>query len=120
MTAILTQAEHRAEAERLLPGGVGATGRINSCLGHALYVSRADGCRIWDLDGKEYIDFNLAHGSAFLGYKHPAVRRALVAPPPRRSTRLNVPYAVGFPQHCVPIQTKPDQISASQAALSVT
>ena len=77
MTAIQTQAEHRAEAERLLPGGVGATGRINSCLGHALYVSRADGCRIWDLDGKEYIDFNLAHGSAFLGYKHPAVRRAV-------------------------------------------
>ena len=42
-----------------------------------MYVSKADGCRIWDLDGKEYIDFNLAHGSAFLGYNHPRVRAAV-------------------------------------------
>ena len=73
----LSQADLRREAERYLPGGVGATGRYNPCLGYALAIRAAEGCRIWDVDGKEYIDFNLAHGAAFLGYKHPATQRAL-------------------------------------------
>ena len=72
-----TQTDLRAEAERFLPGGVGASGRYNPCLGHALYIRSAEGSRIWDVDGKEYIDFNLAHGAAFLGYNHPATREAV-------------------------------------------
>ena len=42
-----------------------------------VYFSKAKGCKVWDLDGKEYIDFNLGHGVAFLGHNHPAVRAAL-------------------------------------------
>jgi glutamate-1-semialdehyde 2,1-aminomutase len=76
-TETLSQTALQREAERYLPGGVGASGRYNPCLGYALYIQAAEGCRIWDVDGKEYIDFNLAHGSAFLGYKHPATQRAL-------------------------------------------
>ena len=73
----LSQSDLRAEAKRYLPGGVGATGRHNPCLGYALYLRNAEGCRIYDVDGKEYIDFNLAHGAAFLGYNHPATRQAM-------------------------------------------
>ena len=73
---IQTQAELRRQAERYMPGGVGAAGRFNPALGYALCIKEAKGCRLWDVDGKEYIDFNLAHGSAFLGYKHPATQRA--------------------------------------------
>ncbi len=72
-----TQTDLRTEAERFLPGGVGASGRYNPCLGHALYIRSAEGSRIYDVDGKEYIDFNLAHGAAFLGYNHPATREAV-------------------------------------------
>ena len=68
----------RAQAERYLPGGVGASGRFNPALGRALYLDSAEGCRIRDVEGKEYIDFNLAHGAAFLGYNHPATRRAML------------------------------------------
>ena len=71
-----TQAELRREAERYLPGGVGGAGRINSALGYAFYIKEAKGCRLWDTDGKEYIDFNLGHGGAFLGYQHPATQAA--------------------------------------------
>ena len=67
----------RREAARYMPGGVGAAGRINSCLGYALHIESAEGCRIRDVDGNEYIDFNLAHGAAFLGYNHPATRQAM-------------------------------------------
>ena len=75
----MSQTDLRAEAQRYLPGGVGASGRFNPCLGYALYIRNAEGCRIWDVDGKEYIDFNLAHGAAFLGYNHPATRAAMEA-----------------------------------------
>ena len=75
-TQTQTQAELRREAERYLPGGVGGAGRINSALGYAFYIKEAKGCRLWDTDGKEYIDFNLGHGGAFLGYQHPATQVA--------------------------------------------
>ena len=72
------QSDLRSQAERYLPGGVGASGRFNPSLGRALYLDSADGCRIRDVEGKEYIDFNLAHGAAFLGYNHPATRQAML------------------------------------------
>ena len=53
--------------------------RFNPASGYTLALSRAQGSRIYDVTGKEYIDFNLAHGAAFLGHGHPAVRRALDA-----------------------------------------
>ena len=75
----MSQSDLRAEAKRYLPGGVGASARHNPCLGYALYLRNAEGCRIYDVDGKEYIDFNLAHGAAFLGYNHPATREAMTS-----------------------------------------
>ena len=75
-TKAQTQTELRREAERYMPGGVGGAGRQNSALGYALCIKEAKGCRLWDTDGKEYIDFNLGHGSAFLGYQHPATQQA--------------------------------------------
>ncbi|MBN1318671.1 MAG: aspartate aminotransferase family protein [Anaerolineales bacterium] len=66
-------------AERTLPAGVGGAARFNPSLGYPLYLSRADGARIYDVAGKEYIDFNLSHGANLLGYNHPAIRQALEA-----------------------------------------
>ena len=37
---------------------------------------RADGCRVWDTDGREYIDTTMALGAVSLGYAHPAVTQA--------------------------------------------
>ena len=71
--------ERQHIAEEFLPGGVAGSARFNPALGYALRISRAEGSRIYDVTGKEYIDFNLAHGAAFLGYAHPGVRRALEA-----------------------------------------
>jgi glutamate-1-semialdehyde 2,1-aminomutase len=71
--------ERQQRAEEFLPGGVAGSARFNPALGYALAISRAEGSRIYDITGKEYIDFNLAHGAAFLGYGHPAVRQALEA-----------------------------------------
>jgi glutamate-1-semialdehyde 2,1-aminomutase len=39
-------------------------------------MTRASGCRVWDADGREYVDFVMALGAVALGYGHPAVNRA--------------------------------------------
>lgn len=70
-------AELKAAAEQYLPGGVGANGRYNPVLGHALYIARGEGSRIWDVDGREYIDLNLSHGATFLGHGHPSTKAAV-------------------------------------------
>ena len=66
-------------AERTLPAGVAGAGRFNPSLGHSLFLERADGARLYDVDGKEYIDYNLSHGACLLGHNHPAVKQAIQA-----------------------------------------
>ncbi len=40
-------------------------------------VTRTDGFRVWDAEGREYIDLIMALGAVALGYGHPAVTRAV-------------------------------------------
>ena len=41
-----------------------------------IFVDRASGCRIQDIDGNEYIDYRLAYGPTILGYADPRVDQA--------------------------------------------
>src|SRR5215813_7679457 len=41
-----------------------------------LYVSKARGARVWDIDGNEYIDYRMAYGPCILGYADPRVDEA--------------------------------------------
>lgn len=43
---------------------------------HPQFFARADGGRLWDTDGNEYIDFLCGYGTNLLGYCHPAVDEA--------------------------------------------
>jgi glutamate-1-semialdehyde 2,1-aminomutase len=60
-----------------LAGGVSASTRLNRAVGHALLFDRAAGCRVWDLDGREYIDLCCSHGATLLGHGNPRVRQAV-------------------------------------------
>jgi len=60
-----------------LPGGVCASTRLNQALGRPLYVSRAEGSRLVDVEGREILDMSCSHGAALLGHGHPAVCDAL-------------------------------------------
>ena len=73
-----------AEAERLyqaaqeyLPGGVSAAARIHPALGRPFMTARGEGSRVYDVDGKAYVDLNTSFGASLLGHGHPAVRRAV-------------------------------------------
>lgn len=65
------------QAQRYLPGGVSATARANAAIGHPLYVARGDGARIYDVEGREYIDMCISHGASLLGHNHPRIKAAV-------------------------------------------
>lgn len=58
-------------------GGVGAAGRYVPALGLPLYLSRADGSKLYDIDGNEYIDYHGSSGATFIGYNNRAIKRAI-------------------------------------------
>lgn len=64
-------------AKNSLAGGVSSSTRVNQAVGHAMLFERAEGCRVWDLDGKEYIDLCCSHGATLLGHGDPRVRSAV-------------------------------------------
>ena len=39
--------------------------------GMELIVSRAEGARLWDVEGNEYLDYACAYGPNILGHRHP-------------------------------------------------
>ncbi len=61
-----------------LAGGVSASTRLNRAVGHPMLFDRADGCRVWDLDGKEYLDLCCSHGATLLGHGDARIRKAVL------------------------------------------
>ena len=62
-----------AEACRYIPGGVNSPVRaFRGVGGEPFFVNRAAGAKVYDLDGREYIDFVCTWGPAILGHA-PAV-----------------------------------------------
>src|SRR2546423_14282463 len=74
MSKVVDQYE---QACQCLAGGVSSSTRLNKALGHAMLFDRAEGCRLWDLDGREYIDLCCSHGATLLGHGDPRVRAAV-------------------------------------------
>ena len=71
-------AEIMARARELFPGGVNSPVRaFRGVGGEPIVAARGEGARIWDADGKEYIDFVLSWGPLVLGHASPIVLDAL-------------------------------------------
>ena len=64
------RARLQERARKVLAGGVSSNTRL---LNPLLIAERAAGCRLWDADGNEYIDYLLGQGPNFLGYAPPRV-----------------------------------------------
>jgi glutamate-1-semialdehyde 2,1-aminomutase len=76
MTRVQQQFRRACES---LAGGVSSSTRVNKALGHAMYFERGAGCRVWDLDGQEYIDLCCSHGATLLGHGDRRVRQGVEA-----------------------------------------
>jgi len=58
-----------AARDQYIPRGLANT--------HAIFVARAEGSRIWDGDGREYLDFTSGIGVLNAGHRHPRVVAAV-------------------------------------------
>jgi glutamate-1-semialdehyde 2,1-aminomutase len=69
-----------AEALSYIPGGVNSPVRAFRAVGgKPFFVNKARGCRVWDVDGNEYIDYVGTWGPAVLGHAHPKIISAVKA-----------------------------------------
>jgi glutamate-1-semialdehyde 2,1-aminomutase len=65
-------------AERVIPGGVNSPVRAFKAVGgNPVFVERGDGCRVWDADGKPYIDYVGSWGPLIGGHRWKPVMDAL-------------------------------------------
>jgi glutamate-1-semialdehyde 2,1-aminomutase len=65
------------KAKTLIPGGVSSP--VRAIKPYPFYTASADGSKIKDLDGNEYIDYCLAYGPEVLGHNHPVIKEAIKA-----------------------------------------
>lgn len=80
-----------AEALKWIPGGVNSPVRaFRGVGGNPFFVNRAQGCRVWDVDGHDYVDYVGTWGPAIHGHAFPpiieAVREAAL-----RGTSFGIP-----------------------------
>jgi glutamate-1-semialdehyde 2,1-aminomutase len=65
--------------QKLIPGGASSNARLwnakfcPSNLPCTIFIKRANGAYIWDVDGNKYVDYRLGFGPVILGHSHPVV-----------------------------------------------
>jgi len=65
-------------AKKFIPGGVNSPVRAFKSVGaDPLFISRASGCKVFDVDGNEFIDYVGSWGPMILGHCHPDVVAAV-------------------------------------------
>ncbi|BAC88012.1 glutamate-1-semialdehyde 2,1-aminomutase [Gloeobacter violaceus] len=79
-SAFQTAQSHRlfAEAQQLMPGGVNSPVRAFKSVGsEPVFIERAEGAYLWDVDGNRYIEYINTWGPSIVGHSHPEVISAL-------------------------------------------
>jgi glutamate-1-semialdehyde 2,1-aminomutase len=65
-------------ALRVIPGGVNSPVRAFRAVGgKPIFIQRGDGSHVWDVDGREYIDYIGSWGPLIFGHRPPEVLKAL-------------------------------------------
>ena len=63
------------QAQQYIPGGVNSPVRAFQSVGSSpVFVQRASGSHLWDIDGNEYIDYICSWGPMILGHAHPMLQ----------------------------------------------
>jgi len=69
-----------ARARRVVPGASQTLSKGPAMFvegAYPVFLQRGSGCRVWDVDGNEYVDYILGLASITLGYAYPAVTEAV-------------------------------------------
>ncbi len=63
---------------KIIPGGVNSPVRAFKSVGRSpVFIQRARGSKLWDVDGNEYIDYVGSWGPMILGHAHPRIVEAV-------------------------------------------
>lgn len=66
------------EACQIIPGGVNSPVRaFKQVDAHPLFIKKAEGAYVWDVDGNRFVDYVGSWGPAILGHAHPEVVKAV-------------------------------------------
>ncbi|MGD9855905.1 MAG: aminotransferase class III-fold pyridoxal phosphate-dependent enzyme, partial [Planctomycetaceae bacterium] len=91
----LRSSELMERARMSLAGGENSTMRVLPY--HLpLVVDRGAGCRVWDVEGQEYLDFNMAYGPLLFGHRHPRIVDAVVRQLTESGSQLGFPAEVSI------------------------
>jgi glutamate-1-semialdehyde 2,1-aminomutase len=91
MTLVSTNKELLERARRVMPGGVSSPVRAYRAVGgEPPFIVSAEGCRVTDADGREYVDLVSSWGALIAGHAHPHVIAATLAQA-RRGTSYGAP-----------------------------
>jgi glutamate-1-semialdehyde 2,1-aminomutase len=75
-----TDAALRARAAAVIPGGMyGHQSAAGLPPEFPQFMARGAGARVWDVDGREYVDLMCSYGPVVLGHRHPKVEAAAEA-----------------------------------------
>jgi glutamate-1-semialdehyde 2,1-aminomutase len=79
MSKFVASAEHTAAVSQLIPGGAHtyARGEDQYPEGMAPVIERGEGCRVWDIDGNEFVEFGSGLRANTLGHGFEPVVRAV-------------------------------------------
>ncbi|NED97834.1 aspartate aminotransferase family protein [Phytoactinopolyspora alkaliphila] len=76
LSTLQRSAELHARARELTPGGVHSNVRLNA---PSVFFERGAGAWLWDVDGRDYVDYLLGQGPNFLGHAPTRVNEAVAA-----------------------------------------
>ena len=66
------------EALQYIPGGVNSPVRAYKAVGgNPVFIDKAAGDKIYDVEGNEYIDYVMSWGALILGHAYPSIKEAL-------------------------------------------
>jgi glutamate-1-semialdehyde 2,1-aminomutase len=100
--------EFFARSKAVIPGGVNSSIRAFTSVGGRPYVvARAEGARIYDVEGNEYLDLVQSYGAVILGHAHPAITEAIT-----RAAAAGTSYGAPTPREMKLAETISDRVAS--------
>src|SRR2546429_9159220 len=92
--------DYLARAREVVPGVSQTLSKAPSMFvggAYPVFLERGRGCRVWDVDGNEYVDYVMGLDAGTHGYSHPAVHEPGARPlqPGRRFPLPHPPWGAG-------------------------
>jgi glutamate-1-semialdehyde 2,1-aminomutase len=109
MRAVFESREASDRSWRVFPAG--SNGEYGLPQELSVVLRRGDGCRVWDVTGREFLDFTMGWGSVLLGHGHSGVTAAVIGQAPLGANFAHVSeHSLTLAERLVEISPACDQV----------